>query len=91
MKILPLKNHLLVQIVKKENETKSGIILVGGDSEATNEAQVIEISDSYDEEGQNLFKGDKILIEPQVGTKVKVEGEEYLIIHQKDVFAIIRD
>lgn len=91
MKVKPLKNHLLVKLVKKDNETKSGIILVGRDSEETNEAQVIEISDGYSEEGENLLKGDRILIDPKVGTKVKFDGEEYLIIHQKDVFATIKD
>lgn len=91
MKVKPLKNHLLVKLVKKDNETKSGIILVGGDSGETNEAQVMEISDSYSEESENLLKGDRILIASKAGTKVKFESEEYLLIHQKDILAIIED
>lgn len=91
MIVKPLKKHLLVKLVKKDNETKSGIILVGGDSEETNEATVVEISDSYSEEYENLCKGDRILIDTKARTKVKFDGEEYLIIHQKDIFAVIKD
>lgn len=91
MKVKPLKNHLLIKLVKKENETKSGIILVGGDIEDTNIAQIVETADSYDEEQEILLKGDKVLINSQVGTRVNFGNEDYWIIHQKDVLAIIKD
>ena len=89
MKVKPLKNHLLIKLVKKESETKSGIILVGGENDDTNIAQVVETADHYDEEQEIFLKGDKILIDPSAGTKVKMEEEEYLLIHAKDVLAII--
>lgn len=91
MKVKPLKNYLLVKPVKKGNETKSGIILVGEEQTETKVVQIIETADSYDEEKEILLKGDKLLINPQEGTRVEMDSDEYLIIHQRDVYAIIKD
>ena len=91
MKVKPLKNHLLIKLVKKENETKSGIILVGKDSTETDMAEIVEIAESHDAEWDTLLKGDSILVNSRVGTKVNIEDEEHLIIHQKDVLAIVKE
>lgn len=89
MKVKPLKNYLLVKIVENEESTKSGIILMGAAKGDSNIAKIIETADCFNEDQDVLLKGDKILITPHIGTKVKLEDEEYLIISQKDVFAVL--
>lgn len=89
MKVKPLKNHLLIKIEENEEATKSGIILVGAAKGDSNVAKIIETADSYDDDQDVFLKGDKILISPHAGTKVKLNDEEYLIVSQKDVLAIL--
>lgn len=90
MKVKPLKNRLLIKLVEKENETKSGIILAGSEKGETNLAQVVETADCYDEDYEVLLKGDKIVIRLGVGTNVNFDGNEYYIVDQKDVLALVR-
>ncbi|MDF2803985.1 MAG: groES [Anaerocolumna sp.] len=89
MKVKPLKNHLLVKITESEETTKGGIILVGTAKGESNIAEIIETADCFDEDKDILLKGDKILIGPHVGTRVKLDGNEYLIVEQKEVFAVL--
>jgi len=89
MKVKPLKDYLLVKTVENEESTKSGIILAGVAKGESNIAKVIETSDCISENESVLLKGDKILMNPHSGTKVKLDGEEYLILSQKDIFAVL--
>ena len=90
MKVKPLKNHLLIKFVKRGNETKSGIILVGEENNDTAMAEIVETADCYDEEFDIFLKGDKVLIDQASGIKVKIDEEEYWLVHQKDVLAMIK-
>lgn len=89
MKVKPLKNHLLIKIEENEEATKSGIILVGATKSDSNIAKIIETADSFDDDQDVFLKGDKILISPHAGTKVNLNDEEYLIVSQKEVLAIL--
>jgi len=89
MKVKPLKNHLLVEIVENEESTKSGILLVGNAKGESNIAKIVETADSYDEDQDIMLKGDKIIINPHLGTKVNFNNTEYLIIDQKDILAVL--
>jgi chaperonin GroES len=89
MKVKPLKNHLLVEIVENEESTKSGILLVGNAKGESNIAKIVETADSYDEDQDIMLKGDKIIINPHLGTKVNFNSTEYLIINQKDILAVL--
>lgn len=89
MKVKPLKNHLLVKLEENEDMTRSGIILVGAAKDVSNIAKIIETADCLDDEQDIFLKGDRILINPYIGVKVKLEDKEYLIISQKDVLAIL--
>ncbi|MDF2841870.1 MAG: groES [Herbinix sp.] len=90
MNVKPLKNHLLVKVNENEEATKSGIILVGAAKGDSNVAKIIEKADSFDNDQDVFLKGDRILISPHAGTKVKLDDEEYLIVSLKDVLAILR-
>jgi len=89
MKAKPLKNYLLVKIVENEEFTKSGIILAGSAKGESNIAKIVETADCYDDNQDVFSKGDKVLISPHAGTNIKLDDDEYLIISQKDVFAIL--
>lgn len=90
MKVKPLKNHLLIKIEENEETTKNGIILVGAAKGDSNLAKIIETADCFDDDQDVFLKGDKVLINPHSGTKVKMDDDDYLIISQKDVLAILK-
>ncbi|BCJ94318.1 hypothetical protein acsn021_18870 [Anaerocolumna cellulosilytica] len=89
MKIKPLKNHLLVEMVENDESTKNGIILVGNAKVESNIAKIVETADIYDENQDIMLKGDKIIINPHLGTKINFNNAEYLIINQKDILAVL--
>lgn len=89
MKVKPLKNHLLIKIEENEEATKSGIILVGASKGDSNVARIIETADSFKEDQEVFRNGDRILIRPNTGIKVKLDEVEYLIVSQNDVLAIL--
>ena len=89
MKIKPLKNYLVVQIIENEESTKSGIILAGTAKGDSNIAKVIETADVLDDNQDILLKGEKIIINPNAGTKVHFDGNEYLVISYEAIYAVL--
>jgi chaperonin GroES len=94
MKLRPLQDRILVQRVKEEDKTKGGIIIPDTAKEKPIEGKVIAAGKGkLSEEGKRIAlevkKGDRILFGKYSGSEVKVEGEEYLIMREDDVFGII--
>lgn len=92
--IKPVADRILIKMLENEETTKSGIILSNAAKEKPQTAAVIEVGPGkVNEEGKEvkmyIKKGDKIIVNKYSGTEVKYEGEEYLIIRQDDVLAII--
>ena len=92
--IKPVADRILIKMKENEETTKSGIILAGGSKEKPQIAEVLEVGPGITNiEGKNVTmfikKGDKVIVNKYSGTEVKYEGEEYLIIKQDDVLAII--
>ncbi len=91
--IKPLGNRVLVKMKEGEETTKSGIILAGAAQEKPQIAQVIEVGPGKEVDGKIetmvVKKGDNIIISEYAGTKVKYEGEEYIIIKQDDILAVV--
>lgn len=92
--IKPVADRILIKMLENEETTKSGIILSNAAKEKPQTAEVIEVGPGkVNEEGKEvkmyIKKGDKIIVNKYSGTEVKYEGEEYLIIRQDDVLAII--
>ena len=89
--IKPLGNRVLIKMKEGEETTKSGIILAGNAQEKPQIAEVIEVGPGKKIDGklQEMFvkKGDNIIISKYAGTKVKYEGEEYIIVKQDDILA----
>ena len=80
MKLKPLADRVVIKLVEAEEKTKSGIILTGAAKEKPEVAEVIAMT---------VKKGDKVITSKYSGTEVKVDGEEYTIVRQGDILAIV--
>ena len=91
--IKPLSDRVLVKMKESEETTKSGIILASGAKEKPQIAEVIEVGPGKMVEGKreemNVKKGDKVVISKYAGTEVKYNGEEYIILKEEDILAIV--
>ncbi len=91
--IRPLGSRVLIKMKEGEEKTKSGIILSGTAQEKPQIAEVIEIGPGEKVDGNIepivVKKGDNVIVSKYSGTEVKYEGEEYLIVKQDDILAII--
>ena len=91
--IKPLGSRVLIKMKEGEETTKSGIILAGAAQETPQIAEVIEVGPGEVIDGKaetmNVKKGDNIIVSDYAGTKVKYEGEEYIIVKQNDILAIV--
>jgi chaperonin GroES len=93
--IKPLGNRVLIKMKEGEEKTKSGIILSGSAQEKPQVAEVIEVGpgelvkESNERSKMEVKKGDNIIISEYAGTKVKYEGQEYIIVKQDDILAIV--
>ena len=91
--IKPLADRVLIKMKEGEETSKSGIILSTAAKEKPQIAEVIAVGPGGNVEGNNIEmyikKGDKVIVSKYAGTEVKFEGEEYLIVKQADILAII--
>ena len=91
--IKPLADRVLIKMKEGEETTKSGIILSSAAKEKPQIAEVIEVGPGGNVEGNNIEMhvkvGDKVIVSQYAGTEVKYEGEEYLIVKQADILAIV--
>ena len=89
--IKPLGSRVLIKMKGGEETTKSGIILSGGAQEKPQIAEVIEVGPGEIVDGKQeemkVKKGDNIIVSEYSGTKIKYEGEDYIIVRQDDILA----
>ena len=93
MKIRPIADRVVIQMLEAEEKTKSGIILTGTAKEQPQIAEVVEVGPGGVVDGKEIKmeveKGNKVLFSKYAGTEVKVEGEEYIILRQSDILAVV--
>lgn len=93
MKIKPLADRVVIKMCEAEETTKSGIILTSAAKEKPQIAEVKEVGPGGLVDGKEVKMtvkaGDKVFISEYAGTKVKLEGEEYIIVRQSDILAIV--
>ena len=93
MKLKPLADRVIIKMVEAEEKTKSGIILTGAAKEKPEVAEVIEVGPGGLVDGKEVkrtvMKGQKVITSKYAGTEVKVDGEEYTIVRQNDILAIV--
>ncbi len=84
MKIIPLKDRILVRPKEGEAKTAGGIYVPESAQEKTNEGEVIELGQI---DSCPVKKGDRVLYETFVGTEVKINGVKHVILNIKDIIA----
>ncbi len=93
MNIKPLADRVVVQMQEAEETTKSGIILSAASQEKPSVAKVVAVGKGGVVDGHEVVMelkvGDKVLLSKYAGTEVKLDGEEYTIVRQSDVLAIV--
>ena len=93
MKIKPLADRVVVKSVEAEETTKSGIILAGSAKEKPQVAEVVAVGPGGLVDGKEVKMtvkvGDKVITSKYSGTQVKLDGEEYLVVKQNDILAIV--
>ena len=93
MKLKPLADRVVIKLVEAEEKTKSGIILTGAAKEKPEVAEVLAVGPGGMVDGKEVKMtvkvGDKVLMSKYAGTQVKVDGEEYTILRQGDILAIV--
>lgn len=93
MKIKPLGDRVVIKRLEAEETTKSGIILPGSAQEQPQLAEVMSVGPGGVIEGKEIVMevnvGDKVIFSKYAGTEVKFDGEEYTIVRQQDILAIV--
>lgn len=91
MKLKPLGDKVVLQYHKVEEKTESGIILPDNAKKLSQEAVVIAVGPDVckEETGVQIKEGDKVILSGYGGTEVKIDEEEYKIVSQKDIVAIV--
>ncbi len=93
-KIQPLQDRILVRRLDAEEEQVGGIIIPDSAKEKPQEGEVVavgpgKVTDNGKRQAPEVSEGDKVLFAKYAGTEVKSEGEEYLIMREDDVLAVI--
>ena len=94
MKLVPLGDRVVLNQIEAEETTKSGIVLPGQAKEKPQQAEVIAVGPGGTVDGKEVkmevAAGDKVIYSKYAGTEVKMDGEEYIIVKQNDILAIVK-
>lgn len=93
MKIRPLFDRVVIKSCEVEETTKSGLILTGNAKEKPQMAEVIAVGPGGVVDGKDVTMsvnvGDKVIYSKYAGNDVKLDGEEYIIVRQSDILAVV--
>ena len=93
MKLVPLGDRVVLKQLEAEEKTKSGIVLPGQAQEKPQQAEVIAVGPGGVVEGKEVKMevavGNKVIYSKYAGTEVKLDGEEYIIVRQNDILAVV--
>ena len=93
MKIIPLADRVVIKTVEVEETTKGGIILTASAKEKPSVAEVISVGPGGMVDGKEVTMtvkvGDKVITSKYAGTEVKLDDEEYVVVRQSDILAIV--
>ena len=89
MNIRPLADRVVIKMLEAEETTKSGIVLPGTAKEKPQVAKVKAVGPGTEEVKMEVKEGDKVLISKYAGTEVKIDGEEFTIVKQGDILAVV--
>ena len=93
MTLKPLSDRVILKAVEAQETTKGGIILTSASKEKPEMAEVVAVGPGGVVDGKEVVMtvkvGDKVLTSKYSGTEVKVDGQEYTIVRQNDILAIV--
>lgn len=93
MKIQPLGDRVVIKALPLEEKTKSGIIMPDTAKEKPQEGEVVAVGPGRMEKGERVAldvkAGDRVIYSKYAGTEVKYDGDEYLILRESDILAIV--
>lgn len=93
MKLVPLSDRVVLKQTEAEETTKSGIVLPGQAQEKPQQAEVIAVGPGGVVDGKEVTMsvkaGDVVIYSKYAGTEVKLDGDEYIIVRQSDILAIV--
>ena len=94
MKLVPLGDRVVLKQLEAEETTKSGIVLPGQAQEKPQQAEVIAVGPGGVVDGKEVkmevATGNKVIYSKYAGTEVELDDEEYIIVKQNDILAVIR-
>ena len=94
MKLVPLGDRVVLKQEVAEETTKSGIVLTGQTKEKPQQAEVVAVGPGGIVDGKEVTMlvsvGDKVIYSKYAGTEVELDGEEYLVVKQNDILAVIK-
>ena len=94
VRLRPLGDRVLVKAIEKKEEVRGGLIIPDTAKEKPQEGEIIAVGKGkIGDDGKlipmDVKTGDKILYGKYSGTEIKIEGQEYLIMHQEDILGIV--
>ena len=93
MKIKPLGDRVVIKNLEAEETTKGGIILTNSAKEKPVMAEVLAVGPGGNVDGKEIKmhvkEGQKVIYSKYAGTEVKLDGEEYIIVRQSDILAVV--
>ena len=93
MKLVPLGDRVVLKQLVAEETTKSGIVLPGQNKEKPQQAEVVAVGPGGMVDGNEVEMtvkvGQKVITSKYSGTEVKLDGEEYIIVRQGDILAVV--
>jgi chaperonin GroES len=95
MNVKPLADRVVVKPFEEQETMKGGIIIPDTAKEKPMQGEVVEVGAGRVEEGKRIEmevkRGDKVLYGKYSGTEVSINGEEYLIMRESDIFAVVQN
>ena len=86
----PLKDRVVIQMVEQEEKTAGGLFLPTVAQEKLQFAIVLAVSEFTEEKDRQVQVGDRVVFEKYTGTEVKLDGQEYIIVKEQDIIAIVQ-
>ena len=94
MKLVPLGDRVVLKQLVAEETTKSGIVLPGPAQEKPHHAEVVAVGPGGVVDGKEVkmevAAGDQVIYSKYAGTEVKLDGEEFIIVRQSDILAVVK-
>jgi len=89
IKLQPLEDRVLVKPAEADEKTVSGIIIPDTAKEKPQKGTVVAVGKGKKDEPMTVKNGDNVLYGKYSGTEITIDGEEYLIMRESDIYAII--